>query len=82
MTQRTEVRLDADNVRAYHIQGRQVWVQTDTHETVLRVPRTNKATYWPRGERAVIHAGNFMVSGPLDKIRDLWDTICDTTPTK
>lgn len=81
MSQRTDVRLDADDVRAYHIQGRQIWVQTDTHETVVRVPRTNKASYWPRGERATIHAGSLTVSGPLLKIRDLWDTICDTTPT-
>jgi len=82
VSQRTEIRLDADDVQAYHIQGRQIWVQTDTYEMVVRVPRTNKATYWPRKDRAVIHAGGLTVGGPLTKIRDLWDTICDTTPTK
>lgn len=81
MSQKTEIRLDADDVGAYHIQGRQIWVQTDHYELVTRVPRTNKATFWPRGDRAVIHAGNLTVSGPFYKIRDLWDTIVDTTPT-
>ena len=81
MTATSEVRLDADNVGSYHIQGRQIWMQTDTYEVVIKVPRTNRASYWPRGERAVIHAGKLTISGPITKIRDLWDHICDTTGT-
>lgn len=82
MSRGTDVRLDADDVRAYHIQGRQIWVQTDTHEVIAIVPRAQRASFWPRGERATIHIGSMTVSGPLSIIQSLWDTICDTHPTQ
>ena len=82
MSNKTTVQLDAPDVTHYHVQGRQVWVRTLTHEVVVRVPKAVKAVYWPRGERAVIHVGSLTISGPMPQVQGLWDTICDTTPTK
>lgn len=82
MSQRTEIRVDAPDVLEYHIQGKQIWLKTETHETIAVVPRAQRASYWPRGERAVINIGSMTISGPLSIIQSLWDTICDTHPTQ
>jgi hypothetical protein len=82
MTAITELRLDAPEVTYYHIQGRQIWVKTDQYESVIRIPKVVRQSYWPSGDRAVIHAGRVRISGALADMQALWETICDTTPTK
>jgi len=81
MSNRIVIDLNGDDVTHYHIQGRQIWLKTDTHETIVMVPRANRATYWPRDERASIHVGSLTVAGPLNVMQNLWDTITDSYPT-
>ena len=78
----SELRLDAPEVTHYHVQGRQIWVKTDQYESVIRIPKVVRQSFWFTAERGVIHAGRVRISGPLEDIRSLWETICDTTPTK
>lgn len=71
----TEVRLDEPAILDYEINGRTVWVLTESYEMFLRVPKTTKATFWKYGERGVIRSGMISVSGPLDRLMTLWDAL-------
>ena len=82
MSKRTDIQIDAPDVLAYHVQGKQIWLKTETHEVIAIVPRAQRASFWPRGDRATIHIGSMTVSGPRPIIQSLWDTICDTHPTQ
>lgn len=78
----TEIRLDDPTVTHFHIQGRQVWLKTDQYESVVRVPKAVRASFWTHGDRAVLRSGSVTVSGPHSTLVPLWDAVVDTTPTK
>lgn len=77
---------DLDTADESQVHGRTLWLTHEDHTVVATLPRTARMTYRFKGRRHSITLGSgrtmVVVVGNPAVIKDLWETLTDTPPTK